>query len=95
MSQRFCRIDPDAVAGTAGIQPFAAGTTIRFGFCIRTNADADCAFVCSGDPGLNPDGLDHMPTMPPPVEYPGGILPLAREGQTNDDDMDFADPVRW
>jgi hypothetical protein len=94
ISQRGCRVDLDADTGTAGIQPFAAGTTFRFGFCAQTDADPDCEFVWSSDPASNADGFDHVMTTPlRAADYPGRIFQLAWEDQTGGGDMDFNDLV--
>ena len=45
-SQRGCRVELDADPATDGIQPFAANTTLRFGFCAQTDADDACVSTC-------------------------------------------------
>ena len=61
-SQRGCRVELDADPATPGIQPFAASTTFRLGFCAQTDADDACEFVWSSDPASNSDAFDHVIT---------------------------------
>jgi len=92
LSQRGCRVDLDADPTTPGIQPFAAGTTISFGFCSQTNADANCEYVWSSDAGSNSDGKDHLWTTDLyPADYPGQAVQLAWEDYPDLGDGDFND----
>jgi hypothetical protein len=94
VSQRGCRVELDSDAGTAGIQPFAAGTTFTFGFCAQTDADAACEFVWSSNSALNSDGFDHVQTTAiHPADFPGQIFQLAWEDKENGGDQDFNDLV--
>lgn len=89
-SQRGCRVELDADPATAGIQPFADGTTFRFGFCAQTDGDPECEFVWSSDPGSNSDGFDHLRT----TAIAPGVFTLAWEDLPEDDsDLDFNDLV--
>ena len=63
-SQGGCRVELDADPATGGIQGFAAGAVLRFGFCAQTNADAACEFIWSSDVSGNTDGDDHVVTTP-------------------------------
>jgi len=83
-SQRGCRVDLDSDPITPGIQAFNAGATLRFNFCAQTDADPECEFVWSSNPGSNPDAMDHLMTTPlRAVEFPGLIFQLAWEDQNN------------
>ena len=93
-SQRGCRVELDADAATAGIQPFAAGATFRFNFCAQTDADADCEFVWSSNAASNSDGFDHVRTTAlSDADYPGRIFKLEWEDKPDGGDMDFNDLV--
>lgn len=93
-SQRGCRVDLDADPGTPGIQPFAAGASVRFNMCAQTNPDPACEFVWSSDPSQNSDGFDHLRTTQlHPAEFPGRIYQLAWEDQSGGGDQDFNDLI--
>jgi hypothetical protein len=93
-SQHGCRVDLDADPATAGIQPFAAGTTFRFNLCSQEDADANCENVWSSNPGSNSDGFDHLQTTPiRPAEFPGQIFQLGWEDLEDGGDMDFDDLI--
>lgn len=94
VSQRGCRVTLDSDPGTAGIQPFAAGTVFEFSFCAQTDADPDCEFVWSSDPAENPDAFDHLATTPLfAADFPGRIFQLAWEDLSGGGDMDFNDLI--
>jgi uncharacterized repeat protein (TIGR01451 family) len=93
-SQHGCRLELDADAATPGIQPFAAGTVLRFNFCSQEDADANCEHVWSSNPGLNSDNFDHVRTRAiHPVEFPGRIFQLSWEDLPQGGDMDFNDLI--
>lgn len=93
-SQRGCRVELDADTGTAGIQPFAAGTTFNFGFCAQTDSDAACEFVWSSSPASNSDSFDHVQTTPLLAgDFPGRIFQLAWEDLEGGGDRDFNDLI--
>jgi hypothetical protein len=93
LPQRGCRVLLDAAAA-AGVQPFGAGTPLRFQICVQTDDDADCESVFSSNPTLNADGLDHLRTTPIlATEFPGRIFQLAWEDEPGGGDNDFNDLV--
>lgn len=87
LSQRGCRVELDADPVAGGIQGFAAGAVLRFGFCAQTEPDPDCEFVWSSDAGANSDGDDHVQTT---NVSPQAFL-LKWEDQNNLGDGDFND----
>ena len=90
LSQRGCRVELDADPATAGVQPFAAGTVLRFGFCAQTDGDADCEFVWSSDPASNSDSFDHVNT----TTLSAGVFSLAWEDVPQaSSDLDFNDLI--
>ncbi|HEU4836209.1 MAG TPA: DUF4114 domain-containing protein [Pyrinomonadaceae bacterium] len=93
-SQHGCRVTLDADSGTAGIQPFLAGTTIRFNMCSQENADPNCEHVWSSNPALNSDGTDHLNiTTIHAAEFPGRIFQLGWEDLSGGGDLDFNDLI--
>jgi uncharacterized repeat protein (TIGR01451 family) len=91
LSQRGCRVELDADPAAGGIQGFAAGTTLRFGFCAQTDGDAACEFVWSSEPTLNSDGRDHVLTNP--VAGTDRAFRLNWEDLENLGDGDFDDLI--
>jgi uncharacterized repeat protein (TIGR01451 family) len=89
-SQRGCRVELDADPATDGIQPFAAGTVMRFGFCAQTDGDDDCEFVWSSDPASNSDALDHVRTT---TIVTGAAFRLNWEDTEGLGDQDFNDLI--
>jgi uncharacterized repeat protein (TIGR01451 family) len=89
LSQHGCRVELDSDPGTAGIQPFAASTVLRFNFCAQTDADPECEFVWSSDPGSNSDNMDHVKT----TTIAPGVFRLAWEDTENLGDNDFNDLI--
>jgi len=90
LSQRGCRVELDADPATPGVQPFAAGTTFRFGFCAQTDADADCEYVWSSDAASNSDSFDHVAT----TTLSAGVFTLGWEDKPqNESDLDFNDLI--
>jgi len=63
-SQHGCRVELDADPATPGIQPFPAGSVLRFGFCGQAGAGPDCTYIWSSNPADNPDGRDHVQITP-------------------------------
>ena len=93
-SQHGCRVTLDADSGTPGIQPFPANTTFRFGMCAQTDADPECEFVWSSDPGSNADSKDHVLTTPiQAADYPDQIFRLGWEDTNDLGDQDFDDLI--
>jgi uncharacterized repeat protein (TIGR01451 family) len=88
-SQRGCRVELDADPATDGIQPFASGTVLRFGFCAQTDGDAACEYVWSSDAGSNSDGDDHVHT----VNIAPGAFRLNWEDTPDLGDNDFNDLI--
>jgi uncharacterized repeat protein (TIGR01451 family) len=88
-SQRGCRVELDADPATEGIQPFSAGTSLRFGFCAQTDADDACEFVWSSDPASNSDGDDHVQT----ADVAAGAWRLNWEDTEDLGDQDFDDLI--
>jgi uncharacterized repeat protein (TIGR01451 family) len=94
LSQHGCRVTLDADMATAGIQGFAANTVLRFGMCAQTDADADCEFVWSSNPGSNADGKDHVQTTPiNAAAFPDQIFRLNWEDLNDLGDNDFDDLI--
>ncbi len=94
LSQHGCRVTLDADGSTAGVQGFPANTTLRFGMCAQTDADAACEFVWSSNPGSNSDSKDHVQTTPiRPAEFPGQIFRLNWEDKEDLGDNDFDDLI--
>ncbi len=94
VSQRGCRVNLDSDPGTAGIQPFAAGSVFEFSFCAQTDADPECEFVWSSDPAENSDAFDHLMTTPLfAADFPGRIFQLAWEDLEGGGDNDFNDLI--
>jgi hypothetical protein len=89
LSQRGCRVDLDADPATAGIQGFAANTAFEFNMCAQTDADPDCEFIWSSNPGNNSDNFDHVQT----TTLAPGVYQLAWEDLENGGDMDFNDLI--
>lgn len=93
-SQRGCRVELDADAATAGIQPFASGTVFDLRFCAQTDADVECEFVWASNPASNSDAFDHLRTTAlSSTTYPGRIFRLEWEDTTGGGDLDFNDLV--
>ncbi|HLN96842.1 MAG TPA: DUF4114 domain-containing protein [Pyrinomonadaceae bacterium] len=93
-SQHGCRVELDSDPVTAGIQPFAVGTTFRFNMCSQEDADVNCEDVWSSNPASNSDGFDHLQTTAiRPAEFPGQIFQLGWEDLPNGGDMDFNDLI--
>ena len=91
-SQHGCRVELDADGSTAGIQPFAAGTTFRFAMCSQEDMDPNCENVWSSNPASNSDSFDHVRATPiHPAEFPGQIFQLGWEDLTGGGDLDFND----
>jgi hypothetical protein len=60
-SRHGCRVELDADAATAGIQPFASGDTLSFNLCAQTDNNlATCEHVWSSDLTRNTDNKDHV-----------------------------------
>lgn len=93
-SQRGCRVTLDANPGMPGLQPFPAGTVLRFNMCAQLDADNDCDFIWSSNPGDNPDGFDHVRiTSIHAAQFPGQIFQLNWEDQSGGGDLDFNDLI--
>ncbi len=93
-SQRGCRISLDSDSSADGVQPFAAGTTFRFGFCAQTDGDAACELTWSSNPGSNSDDFDHVRTTDlAPAGQPGRVFQLAWEDLEKGGDEDFNDMI--
>jgi uncharacterized repeat protein (TIGR01451 family) len=93
-SQHGCRVELDSDPGTAGIQPFAAGTTFRFNMCSQEDADTNCEHVWSSNPGSNSDNFDHLRTTAiHAADFPGQIFQLGWEDLANGGDQDFNDLI--
>lgn len=93
-SQRGCRVTLDADPATAGLQAFPAGAVLSFNMCAQTDADAQCEFVWSSNPGNNSDNFDHVRTTPlQAAQYPGQIFLMAWEDTPNGGDNDFNDLI--
>lgn len=106
-SQHGCRVELDADPATPGIQPFPAGTVLRFAMCSRVSPiSVGCDFVWSSNPALNNGAapysleadptLDHLQITPVHnVDYPGRIFQLGWEDKPSNapSDRDFNDLV--
>jgi uncharacterized repeat protein (TIGR01451 family) len=93
-SQHGCRVELDADSATAGIQPFAAGTVLRFALYAHQNANPSDDKIWYSDPSLNSDGFDHLRTTAiHPAEFPGRIFQLSWEDLSGGGDQDFNDLV--
>lgn len=93
-SQRGCRVELDADAGTPGIQPFPDNTTLVFNLCADRDGDKSCEDVWSSDPTLNSDHKDHVRTTAiHDADYPNRIFQMAWEDEPNLGDSDFNDFV--
>ncbi len=89
LSQHGCRVDLDRDPATAGIQGFGANTTFEFRMCAQIDADPDCEFIWSSNPGNNSDNFDHVRT----TTLAPGVFQLAWEDLANGGDMDFNDLI--
>ena len=90
LSQRGCRVELDSDPATPGIQAFAQGTVLSFGFCAQTDADPQCEYVWSSNPAQNSDGFDHVHTE----EISPGVFRLSWEDLPKDQtDSDFNDLI--
>ena len=93
-ARRGCRVSLDSDPFTDGVQPFAAGTTFRFGFCAQVDSDAACDFVWSSDSGNNPDGIEHVHTTDlAPGGETGRVFRLEWEDLAGGGDNDFNDLI--
>jgi uncharacterized repeat protein (TIGR01451 family) len=93
-SQHGCRIELDADASTPAIDPFEAGTILRFNLCSQEDADPDCEHVWSSDPASNSDGFEHVATRAVhAAEFPGRIFQLNWEDLPGGGDRDFNDLI--
>ncbi len=87
-AQHGCRVEIDADASTAGIQGFAAGTTLEFNILAKTGSGD---YIWSSDPTKNSDNYDHVKTTQ--LHPPEDIYQLAWEDQSNGGDQDFNDLI--
>jgi uncharacterized repeat protein (TIGR01451 family) len=93
-SQHGCRVDLDSDPATPGLQPFAAGTVLRFSMCAQENSDPACEDIWSSDSASNSDNFDHVRTTPVrAAEFPDQIFQLGWEDKPNGGDQDFNDLV--
>lgn len=94
VSQRGCRVEIDADPSTPGIQPFAAGATLKFALCAQWDADDDCEAVWYSNSASNSDHFEHLRTTPiRSTDFPGQIYQLAWEDQDSGGDEDFNDLI--
>lgn len=93
-AQHGCRVELDANSATPEIDPFPAGSVLRFSLCAQTDSNpSTCENVWSSDAGSNSDGFDHVRISSPPSAAPGRLYQLSWEDLPSGGDGDFNDLV--